>query len=344
MSMADASATRRRRTVVITGASAGVGRALARLFASEHAAVGLIGRDAIALAQTADEVSELGGLALACPADIADAEAVHSAARLVETRLGPIDLWVNNAMVTVFSPLHAMSAEEFKRVTEVTYLGYVHGTMAALKPMRARNRGTIVQVGSGLAYRGIPLQSAYCGAKHAIRGFTDSLRCELLHEGSGLKLTMVHLPAVNTPQFDWARTHLPQQPRPVAPVIEVEAAANAIYRAARTAPPEIWVGFSTAKVIIGNMVAPRFLDRYLALHAYKGQQSSRPLSPERVDNLFEPVRGLHRGHGSFGREAAAKVASIPPGGVRMAAALTGVALAAWLVGLGGFHVRSRRRR
>src|SRR5690606_8404563 len=212
------------------------------------------------------------------PLDVADAEAVFRAAEECEAQLGPIDVWVNNAMATVFSRVEDLTPEEVRRVTEVTYLGYVHGTMAALRHMRGRDRGVIVQVGSALAYRGIPLQAAYCGAKHAIRGFTDSLRTELHHNGSNIKLTAVHLPAVNTPQFDWARTHEPEAPRPVAPVFKAEAAARAIVHAARYPRREYWLGGSTSLVILANTLLPGFLDRYLAANALEGQHRDEPVA------------------------------------------------------------------
>ncbi|OHV80923.1 SDR family oxidoreductase [Ensifer sp. LCM 4579] len=319
--------------VVVTGASAGVGRATARRFARAGAAVALIARDAASLKETAAEMEATGARALAVPIDVADPDAVFAAAEEVEERLGPIDVWVNNAMATVFAPVADATPEEFRRVTEVTYLGYVYGTMAALRKMRRRNRGTIVQVGSALAYRGIPLQAAYCGAKHAIRGFTDSLRCELLHEGSNIRLTMVQLPAVNTPQFDWARTHLDHEPRPVPPVIQPETAAAAIFRAARQHDREIWVGLSTVKVILGNIVAPGFLDRLLSRQAFEAQETQRLLPADRKDNLETPVRGLHRTRGSFGTEANAFAPVVSGETARMGAAslLLGlIAVGSWL--------------
>lgn len=293
----------RNRTIVITGASAGIGRATARIFARAGARIGLIARDQPSLQAAQDEVETLGGTGFAVATDVADAHAVLAAADSIEHRLGPIDVWINNAMVTVFAPVWTITPEEFRRVTEVTYLGAVHGTMAALRRMRPRNRGTVVQVGSALAYRGIPLQAAYCGAKHAIRGFTDSLRCELIHTRSAIKLTMVELPAVNTPQFDWARTHMARQPRPVPPVVQPEAAARAIYRAATRPEREYWVGWSTLKVILGNMFLPGFLDRYLAGAAFEAQETRLPVGPRRQDNLLTPVGELHRTRGSFGSEA-----------------------------------------
>lgn len=329
------------RTVVITGASAGVGRAVAHRFARGGARVGLIARDRQALMDVNDEIRKFGGRTAIVAADVADASAVFSAAEQIERMLGPIDIWINNAMVTVFSPVSDISPDEFRRVTEVTYLGVVHGTMAALQHMRSRNRGTIIQVGSALAYRGIPLQAAYCGAKHAIRGFTNSLRSELIHTGSLIKIAIVELPAVNTPQFDWARTHMPRRPRPVPPVIQPQVVANTIYRAALQPWREYWIGWSTLKVILGNMILPGLLDRYLARKAFDSQETELPVLPGRKDNLFEPVHGLHRIRGSFGNEASTH-AIVAPGPV---ARLTPVVLGAAIFMLLGFlagHATQRR--
>jgi len=289
--------------VVITGASAGVGRAIAHRFARAGWRIGLIARDAEALEEVRQEIDELGGSAIVAAADVADPEAVFAAADQIENALGSIDVWINDAMVTVFAPVWQMTPEEFRRVTEVTYLGQVHGTMAALRHMRPLNRGKIIQIGSALAYRGIPLQSAYCGAKHAIRGFTNALRTELIHERSAIQLTIMELPAVNTPQFDWARTRMPHQPRPVAPVVEPEVIADTVFDAAEHPKREYWIGLSTLKVILGNMVLPAFLDRYLAKVAFAGQQTARPVSADREDNLLNPVHSLHRTRGRFGKEA-----------------------------------------
>jgi short-subunit dehydrogenase len=291
------------RVVVVTGASAGVGRAIVHQFARARWRIGLIARDAEALEEVRREVEELGGTATVAAADVADAEAVFAAADSIENALGPIDVWINNAMVTVFAPVWRMTPDEFRRVTEVTYLGQVHGTMAALRHMRPRDRGMIIQIGSALAYRGIPLQSAYCGAKHAIRGFTASLRSELIHQRSRVQLTIMELPAVNTPQFDWARTHMARQPRPVAPVVQPEAIARAVFDAVRHPRREYWIGWSTWKVILGNMVLPAFLDRYLARVAFTGQETSQPVRPDRKDNLMTPVHSLHQTRGRFGNEA-----------------------------------------
>jgi NAD(P)-dependent dehydrogenase (short-subunit alcohol dehydrogenase family) len=313
----------RDRTVVITGASAGVGRAVAHRFARAGARLALIARDAAALEQVKREVQERGGSALVLPLDVADADALFTAADAVAAEFGGIDIWINDAMVTVFAPVWQTSPEEFRRVTEVTYLGFVHGTMAALRHMRPRNSGTIVQVGSALAYRGIPLQAAYCGAKHAIRGFTNSLRTELLHAGSAVALTIVELPAVNTPQFDWARTHMPHQPRPVPPVVQPEVIADAIFRAALYPRREVWIGMSTLKAILGTMVLPDFLDRYLARNAYEAQETVAYVSAERRDNLMQPVSELHRTRGSFGNEAANRALAVPGPLARLAPTLAG---------------------
>ena len=324
--------------VAITGASAGVGRATARAFARKGARVALIARDRDALEETKAEIESVGGQAMCFPADVADDERVFEVAEEIERELGPITIWVNNAMATVFSPVSELSPREIRRVTEVTYLGYVHGTMAALKYMKKRNRGVIVQVGSSLAYRGIPLQAPYCGAKHAIRGFTDALRVELMHEGSDVALTTVHLPAINTPQFDWARAHQEYAPRPVAPIYGASVAARAILRAARDPRREYWLGTSTPLTIIGNMVAPGLMDRILSAQAVSGQRTSRRIDPEsRRDNLFQPVSGRHRTEGSFGNEARDSTLLFPAPSLRFGAALGGL-LAAGLVGaavLGG---------
>lgn len=288
-----------RRTVVITGASAGVGRAAAVEFARHGYRVGLIARSAERLTAAAAEVKAAGGEPLILPADVADPQAVAAAAEWAIREWGAIDVWVNNAMVTVYSTVSEMTPDEYRRVTEVTYLGYVHGTLAALEHMRKRGTGTIVQVGSALAYRAIPLQSAYCAAKFAIRGFTDALRSELIHDGSHVRLTAVHLPAVNTPQFDWARNRMPMRPQPVPPIFQPEVAARAIYRAAQKAPREVWLGRSTLQVIFGSMLAPGLLDRLLATRAREGQMSDEPAIPDRADNLFETVDGEYGAHGRF---------------------------------------------
>ncbi|RTL72961.1 MAG: SDR family NAD(P)-dependent oxidoreductase [Hyphomicrobiales bacterium] len=287
------------RVVVITGARAGVGRATAEAFAREGASVGLIARDRQSLDEACREIQRLGVRCKAVSADVADAEAIERAATDIEEALGPIDVWVNTAMATIFGPVDDISADEFRRATEVTYLGYVHGTMAALRRMKPRRRGTIVQVGSALAYRAIPLQSAYCGAKFAIRGFTDSLRCELRHDGSPVHITMVQLPAVNTPQFDWARNKMPSRPQPVPPIFQPEVAARAIVFAAGARRREVWVGRSTVSAILANTLAPGLLDRFLGATGYKSQQTDEPASVGASDNLYKPVVGNYGAHGRF---------------------------------------------
>jgi NAD(P)-dependent dehydrogenase (short-subunit alcohol dehydrogenase family) len=289
---------------VITGASAGVGRATAHEFARHGATIGLIARSESGLRDAAREVEALGGQALVLPLDVADADAVDDAARRVEDELGPIDAWVNNAMLSVFSPVHEMTADEYRRVTDVTYLGTVHGTLAALRHMRPRDRGVIVQVGSALAYRAIPLQSAYCASKHAVQGFTESLRTELLHDGSRVAVTMVQLPALNTPQFDWVRSRLPRRAQPVPPIFQPELAARAIHHAALHPRREFWVGGSTVLAMLGDKLAPNFADRYLAATGLDGQQTDEPEPPDRPDNLHAPVEGRHATHGRFDDEAA----------------------------------------
>ncbi|HEY2536340.1 MAG TPA: SDR family oxidoreductase [Solirubrobacteraceae bacterium] len=289
--------------VAVTGASSGVGRATAQAFAREGATVGLIARGREALAATASEVQDLGGEPVVLECDVADPQAVGTAAGELEER-GGIDVWVNNAMASVFAPTWEITPEEFRRVTEVTYLGVVYGTLCALSRMRARNRGVIVQVGSALAYRGIPLQSPYCACKHAIQGFTESLRCELMHEGSGVRVTMVQLPALNTPQFDTVRTRLPRHPRPVPPVYQPQVAARAIVAAAlQPARREWWVGASTAFTLLGNALAPGFADRYLARTGFDSQQTDESVPPQRPDNLFAPLPGARAAHGDFDDEA-----------------------------------------
>ena len=288
---------------VVTGGSAGVGRATARAFAREGVDVAVIARGEDRLAATKAELAALGVRCLAISADVADAAAVHAAATQVEDELGPIDVWVNNAMATVFSPMSEVTSEEFRRATEVTYLGSVWGTLAALRLMRVRDRGVIVQVGSALAYRGIPLQAPYCGAKHALQGFLESLRCELLHDHSNVRLTMVQLPAVNTPQFTWARGKLPRRPQPVPPIFQPEVAAGAIVWAARHPQREVMVGGPTVKAIVGNAIAPSFADHYLARNGFDAQQTDEPASPDRPDNLVAPVPGTQAAHGPFDEQS-----------------------------------------
>jgi len=285
--------------VVVTGASSGVGRAIVRAFADEGADLGLIARSVEGLEGAAAEVRAAGQRALILPLDIADADAVEAAAARVEAELGPIDIWVNNAMTSVFSPISEMTPDEFRRVTEVTYLGYVYGTLSALRSMRDRDAGTIIQIGSALAYRSIPLQSAYCAAKAAIRGFTDSLRTEILHDGSNVKVSMLQLPAVNTPQFEVVKTRLSGRPQPVPPIYQPEMIAEAVLWAAEHHPREMVIGWSALKAIIGQKLAPGLVDRYLAKTGYSAQQTDEPVSPDRRDNLYEPVPGDQGAHGRF---------------------------------------------
>jgi NAD(P)-dependent dehydrogenase (short-subunit alcohol dehydrogenase family) len=289
--------------VVVTGASAGVGRAAARAFARRGAWLGLLARGREGLEGARREVEAAGGRALVLPTDVSAATQVEAAAEAVEREFGPVDVWVNNAMVSVFSPVREVTPEEARRVTEVTYLGYVHGTLAALRRMLPRDRGVIVQVGSALAYRAIPLQGLYCAAKHAIHGFTESLRTELLHDGSRVRVTEVHLPAVNTPQFGWARSRLPRQPQPVPPIYQPELAAEAIVWAAGHDRRELHVGGSTLLAILGDRLIPGLGDRYLARTGYDAQQTGEPVEPDRRDNLFEPVPGDHGARGAFDARA-----------------------------------------
>jgi short-subunit dehydrogenase len=285
--------------VVITGASGGIGRATARLFGKKGAKVGLIARSKEALNDAKREIEDAGGKALVLPLDVADAEAVEAAAEQVERKFGPIDIWVNNAMTSVFSPVKEMKAEEYKRVTEVTYLGYVYGTLAALKRMLPRNRGSIVQVGSALAYRSIPLQSAYCAAKHAVVGFTDSLRCELHHDKSSVNLTVVQMPALNTTQFGWVKNRMPHKAQPVPPIYQPEVAARAIFHASHNPRREYWLGWSTVAAILGQKIIPGLLDRYLGATGYASQQTSQMRDTSAPNNLWKPVHGDRGSHGAF---------------------------------------------
>jgi short-subunit dehydrogenase len=298
------SARNKPEVVVVTGSSAGVGRAIAHAFAKRGAHVGLLARGQDGLDAAQREVEAFGGQALAVPTDVADHHQVEAAAQKVEEHFGPIDVWINDAMATVFASFADTKPEEFKRATEVTYLGTVYGTMAALKRMTARDRGKIVQVGSALSYRAIPLQAAYCGAKFGIRGFTNSIRTELLHDKSRVQITMVQLPGVNTTQFNWCRSKLPDHPMPVPPIYQPEIPAEAVYWAARHHRRELWVGYSTVLAILGNRLAPSFADWYLAKTGFSGQQiSDMPVRAGRPDNLFEPVSDLAATHGMFDDQA-----------------------------------------
>ena len=288
-----------RKVAVITGAGAGVGRATADEFARQGFDIALLSRDVARLERAANELRCKGVRALPIPTDVAEAAAVEAAADRAEAELGPIDVWVNVAMATVFSPVAMLTAEEVERSTRVTYLGQVHGMMSALKRMRVRNRGTIVNVGSALAYRSVPLQSIYCGAKAAIRGFTDSLRSEIIHDKLDVQLTMVDLPAVNTPQFDWALNKMGRKAKPVAPIFEPEVPARAIFFAATHRRRDIWVGWPTVKAILANRIAPDLIDRYLATAGYSGQLDDEPTAPDAPANLFEPVPGDYSAHGRF---------------------------------------------
>ena len=298
------------RVVVVTGASAGVGRATAQAFGKCGDAVALLARGEQGLEAAAREVESAGGRAVPIPTDVADADQVEAAAERAERELGPIDVWVNDAMTTVFAPFKQLTPAEYRRATEVTYLGYVWGTMSALRRMLPRDRGTIVQVGSALSYRAIPLQAAYCGAKFAIRGFTDSIRTELIHDRSRVHITMVQLPALNTPQFNWCETRLPNHPQPVPPIYQPEVAAQAIVWAAEHRRRELWVATSAVKAIVGSKVAPRLADWYLGKTGYEAQQSRQPVDGDRPSNLYEPVAGEHATHGVFDDQAKTSSAQV----------------------------------
>ena len=289
--------------VVVTGASAGVGRAIAREFARHGAAVALLARSRDGLAGATHDVERLGGRALAIPTDVSDDRQVEEAAERVERELGPIDIWVNNAMVSVLSPALQMTPAEYRRVTDVTYLGYVYGTLAALRRMVPRDRGVVVQIGSALAYRSIPLQSAYCAAKHAVQGFTESLRSELIHDGSRVHLTSLQLPAVNTPQFSWIKTRMPRHPQPVPPIYQPEVIARSAYWVAHHPRRDFAVGIPTVKAIIGDKFIPGWLDHYLAAIGYESQQTQEPVKPGRPDNLYTPLPGDYGARGEFSDRA-----------------------------------------
>jgi NAD(P)-dependent dehydrogenase (short-subunit alcohol dehydrogenase family) len=331
------------RIVVITGSSGGIGRASAVAFARQGAIVALLARGDAGLAGAAREVEAAGGRAWTLSVDAADPVAIDEAAERIERELGPIDVWVNVAFTSIFSPFSEISAPEFRRVTEVSYLGYVYGTMSALKRMRARNRGVIVQVGSALAYRGIPLQTAYCGAKHAIQGFNESLRCELLHESSGIHTTMVQMPAVNTPQFSWVLSRLPHQARPVPPIYQPEVAARAVvYAADHPRRREYWVGGSTAGTLLANACVPGLLDRYLAKTGFKAQQTPEPRSADQPANLWEPAdKAQDFGtHGIFDRRSSSRSAQL---WASQHHAVVGAAALGLLAAAGGALVRAANR-
>jgi NAD(P)-dependent dehydrogenase (short-subunit alcohol dehydrogenase family) len=326
---------------VVTGASAGVGRAVAVAFGRRGWRVALIARGLERLESAAREVVDAGGEAVVLPTDVADAQAVSLAADRAAAAWGGIDVWVNNAMATIFAPVEEVTPEEFARVTQVTYLGQVHGTLAALRHMRPRDRGTIVQVGSALAYRSIPLQAAYCAAKAAARAFTDSLRSELLHQRSRIRLTTVHLPAVNTPQFDWARSRLPRALQPVPPIHEPEPVAEAIVGAARDAPRELWIGVATMKAILGTGVAPGWMDALMASRAWEGQMTSREAAAQRAGNLFHPPPGDPGTRGRFSARSRGHVLAPSGTTVRLGLAACGAGLAVGALALAGALARRR---
>ncbi len=320
---------------MVTGAGAGLGRAIVQSFAKRGAHLGLIARGRDRLEDVRREVEAAGGKAIILPLDVAEADAVEQAAARVEDTLGPIDVWVNDAMTTVFSPVHEMTPDEFRRVTEVTYLGFVYGTLAALRRMRKRDRGTIVQVGSALAYRSIPLQSAYCAAKHAMVGFTDSLRCELIHDGSHVRVTVVHMPALNTPQFGWCKSRMPRKPQPVPPIFQPEVGAEAVYWATHHERRELFVGWPTVQAIWGQRFIPGLLDHYLARVAWDGQMYDGAADPNQPNDLLEPVPGRQGAHGAFDDRARTSspetwLATRPPWATLAAAGAASIATAALL--------------
>jgi NAD(P)-dependent dehydrogenase (short-subunit alcohol dehydrogenase family) len=302
-----------RLVVAVTGASAGLGRAIAHAYAKQGASVGLIARNPEALAAAQRECEELGGRAIFVPTDVSDAEAVDRAAGEIEEKLGPIDVWVNDAMVSVFSPVKEMEPADYKRVTDVLYLGFVHGTLAALKRMLPRDKGTIIQIGSALAYRSIPLQSAYCACKHAINGFTDSLRCELHHDKSKVNVTVVQMPAMNTTQFDWVKNRMPHNTQPVPPIFEPEVAAQVVVAAGMARKPrrEYWVGTPTVAAIVGQKIIPGLLDRYLGKTGYKSQQiQNEPRDENAPNDLYSYVPGVHSARGKFDDRSARTSAEV----------------------------------
>jgi NADP-dependent 3-hydroxy acid dehydrogenase YdfG len=326
------------KVVVVTGASSGVGRAATRAFASDGAAVGLLARGEEALAATAKEAEAAGGRALAVPLDLVDAGQVDAAAALVEERLGPVDVWVNTAATAVFAPFTQIGAEEFQRVTEVAYLGVVNGTRAALRHMVPRDRGVVVQVGSAFAERSVPLQSANCGAKHAVRGFTESVRCELLHDRSRVRITTVQLPGTNTPQFETVLSRLPRKAQPLPPVYQPEVAARAIVWAAAHRRREVWVGSSTAATLLANRMAPGLLDHYFARTGYDAQQGTEAEDPDRAASLWRPLPGDRGAHGTFDVRAHGRSVQL------WAATHRGLLVAAAAAGLAGAATARRRRR
>ena len=320
--------------VVVTGASAGLGRAIVERFARDGSVIALIARGRERLEQARASVESLGGRALVLPLDVSDADGVEQAAEATERELGPIDVWINNAMVSVYSPIKEMPAAEFRRVTEVTYLGYVNGTLAALKRMLPRDRGVIIQVGSALAHRSIPLQSAYCAAKHAILGFHESLITELLHDGSRVRTTMVQMPAMNTPQFEWAKSRLPHRMQPVPPIFQPEVGADAVHHAVRhDVGRELLVAWPTVKAVVGEKLVPRYIDRKLGREGYGDEQTDEPAQPNRPDNLWNPAPGDYAAHGRFddrSKDASTElwIAKRKPWIVLGGALLAGVALGA----------------
>jgi len=319
--------------VVVTGGSAGLGRAIAQRFADNGARVGLIARGRERLEAARADVESRGGRALVIQADVADADAVEDAANQVERELGPIDVWINNAMASVFSPVTEMHASEYRRVTDVTYLGYVYGTLAALKRMRPRDRGVIIHVGSALAHRSIPLQSAYCAAKHAVMGFHESLLSELLHDGSRVRVTMVQMPAMNTPQFDWVKSRLPNEAEPVPPIFQPEVGAEAVFYAAyHDVGRELLVGWPTVKAVFANKVVPAYIDRRLAAEGYESQQTGKPADETRPNNLFAPAPGSWGAHGRFDSRSKSRSAELRLRRNRHWLLLGGAALAGLTIG------------